>query len=100
SRRACVTTPLPRNCPTRHATRPRPVRAHRRATPPRRATTTAPRADRNGGSAVGFDFGFSEMLVVAVVALIVVGLERLPKAARFAGLWVRRARAVVLGGGG
>ena len=40
-----------------------------------------------------FDFGFSEMLVVAVVALIVLGPERLPKAARFAGLWVRRARA-------
>ena len=40
-----------------------------------------------------FDFGFAEMLVVAVVALIVLGPERLPKAARFAGLWVRRARA-------
>ena len=40
-----------------------------------------------------FDFGFSELLVVAVVALMVLGPERLPKAARFAGLWVRRARA-------
>lgn len=40
-----------------------------------------------------FDIGFSELLVVAVVALIVLGPERLPKAARFAGLWVRRARA-------
>ena len=40
-----------------------------------------------------FDFGFSELLVIAVVALIVLGPERLPKAARFAGLWVRRARA-------
>lgn len=33
------------------------------------------------------------MLVVAVVALVVLGPERLPKAARFAGLWVRKARA-------
>lgn len=40
-----------------------------------------------------FDIGFSELLVVAVVALLVLGPERLPKAARFAGLWVRRARA-------
>ena len=40
-----------------------------------------------------FDIGFSEMLVIAVVALVVLGPERLPKAARFAGLWVRRARA-------
>ena len=40
-----------------------------------------------------FDFGFSELLVVAVVALVVLGPERLPKAARFAGLWVRRARS-------
>jgi sec-independent protein translocase protein TatB len=40
-----------------------------------------------------FDIGFSELLVIAVVALVVLGPERLPKAARFAGLWVRRARA-------
>lgn len=40
-----------------------------------------------------FDLGFTELLLVAVVALIVLGPERLPKAARFAGLWVRRARA-------
>lgn len=40
-----------------------------------------------------FDVGFSEMLVIAIVALLVLGPERLPKAARFAGLWVRKARA-------
>ena len=39
-----------------------------------------------------FDVGFSELLLIAVVALVVLGPERLPKAARFAGLWVRRAR--------
>ncbi|HHW4680571.1 MAG TPA: Sec-independent protein translocase protein TatB, partial [Xylella taiwanensis] len=40
-----------------------------------------------------FDIGFSELLLIAVVALVVLGPERLPKAARFAGLWMRRARA-------
>src|SRR5688572_26368744 len=40
-----------------------------------------------------FDIGFSELFVIAIVALIVLGPERLPKAARLAGLWVRRARA-------
>lgn len=40
-----------------------------------------------------FDIGFGEILVIAIVALVVLGPERLPKAARFAGLWVRRARA-------
>ena len=40
-----------------------------------------------------FDIGFSELLVIGVVALVVLGPERLPKAARFAGLWVRKARA-------
>jgi sec-independent protein translocase protein TatB len=40
-----------------------------------------------------FDIGGSELLVLAIIALIVLGPERLPKAARFAGLWVRRARA-------
>jgi sec-independent protein translocase protein TatB len=40
-----------------------------------------------------FDIGFTEIFVIAIVALVVLGPERLPKAARFAGLWVRRARA-------
>lgn len=40
-----------------------------------------------------FDIGFSEVLITAVIALIVLGPERLPKAARLAGLWVRKARA-------
>lgn len=40
-----------------------------------------------------FDIGFSELLLIAVVALVVLGPQRLPKAARFAGLWVRKARA-------
>jgi sec-independent protein translocase protein TatB len=40
-----------------------------------------------------FEIGFSELLIVGVVALIVLGPERLPRAARMLGLFVRRARA-------
>ena len=40
-----------------------------------------------------FDFSLGELLIVALVALVVLGPERLPKAARFTGLWVRKARA-------
>ena len=40
-----------------------------------------------------FDIGFGELFLIAVVALVVLGPERLPRAARFAGLWVRKARA-------
>ncbi len=40
-----------------------------------------------------FGIGTGELMIIALVALIVLGPERLPKAARFAGLWVRRARA-------
>lgn len=39
-----------------------------------------------------FDVGFSEMLLVAVLALLVLGPERLPRAARTAGGLIRRAR--------
>jgi len=39
-----------------------------------------------------FDVGFSELLMVAIVALVVLGPERLPKFARAAGLWLGRAR--------
>lgn len=39
-----------------------------------------------------FDIGFSELLVVFVVGLIILGPERLPAAAKTAGLWVRKIR--------
>ena len=42
-----------------------------------------------------FDFGFSELLLVAVIALIVLGPERLPKAARMAGSLVGRLQRLV-----
>lgn len=40
-----------------------------------------------------FDVGFSELLLIAVIGLLVLGPQRLPKAARMAGMWLRRARA-------
>ncbi|VXB21036.1 Sec-independent protein translocase protein TatB [Pseudomonas sp. 8AS] len=39
-----------------------------------------------------FDIGFSELLLVGLVALIVFGPERLPAAARTAGLWIGRLK--------
>jgi sec-independent protein translocase protein TatB len=40
-----------------------------------------------------FELGWVEIGLVGIIALVVLGPERLPKAARFAGLWVRKARA-------
>lgn len=42
-----------------------------------------------------FDVGFSEMVVVAVVALVVIGPERLPKVARTLGHLVGRMQRYV-----
>lgn len=42
-----------------------------------------------------FDVGFWEFLLIGVVALLVVGPERLPGLARTAGIWVGRARRFV-----
>ncbi|MCG8466419.1 MAG: Sec-independent protein translocase protein TatB [Xanthomonadales bacterium] len=39
-----------------------------------------------------FDVGFTEILLLLVIALIVLGPERLPGAARTIGAYVRRAR--------
>lgn len=42
-----------------------------------------------------FDIGFSELLLTALIALVVFGPERLPQAARTAGLWIGRFRRVL-----
>jgi sec-independent protein translocase protein TatB len=42
-----------------------------------------------------FDVGFFELLLIGVVALLVVGPERLPKLARTAGLWIGRGRRML-----
>ncbi|MGK9066186.1 Sec-independent protein translocase protein TatB [Stutzerimonas chloritidismutans] len=39
-----------------------------------------------------FDIGFTELLLVGLIALFVLGPERLPGAARTAGLWIGRAK--------
>lgn len=42
-----------------------------------------------------FDVGFFELLLIGVVALLVIGPERLPMVARKAGMWAGRARRFV-----
>jgi sec-independent protein translocase protein TatB len=39
-----------------------------------------------------FDIGFTELLLIGVVALVVLGPERLPGAVRTAGLWIGRIK--------
>jgi sec-independent protein translocase protein TatB len=40
------------------------------------------------------DFGWSELLLIGVVALVFIGPKDLPKALRVAGFWVRKARTL------
>jgi sec-independent protein translocase protein TatB len=42
-----------------------------------------------------FDVGLLELLLVGIVALLVVGPERLPKLARTAGMWLGRGRRFI-----
>ena len=42
-----------------------------------------------------FDFGFSELMVIGAVALVVLGPERLPMVARTAGEWLGKAQRLV-----
>jgi sec-independent protein translocase protein TatB len=42
-----------------------------------------------------FDIGFTELLLIGVVALVVIGPERLPKVARTAGQWLGRLNRYV-----
>ena len=44
-----------------------------------------------------FDIGFLELVVILVLALLVLGPERLPKAARSVGYWFGKARRYVEG---
>jgi sec-independent protein translocase protein TatB len=41
-----------------------------------------------------FEVGFSELLLIAAIALIVLGPQKLPKLAQQAGRWIGRARAM------
>ena len=42
-----------------------------------------------------FDIGFWELSLIAVIALLILGPERLPRAARQAGLWAGKVRKMV-----
>ena len=42
-----------------------------------------------------FDIGFSELVIVAIVMLLVVGPERLPETIKTAAVWLGRARAML-----
>ena len=41
------------------------------------------------------DVGFSEVVIIAIIALVILGPERLPKVARTLGFWVGKARRMV-----
>jgi sec-independent protein translocase protein TatB len=40
------------------------------------------------------DFGWSELMLIGIIALVVIGPKDLPKALRVAGFWVRKARTL------
>ncbi|MCK5191510.1 MAG: twin-arginine translocase subunit TatB [Methylococcales bacterium] len=42
-----------------------------------------------------FDVGFWELCLVGLVSLLVIGPEKLPKAARVAGFWIGKTRNMV-----
>src|SRR5476649_1647608 len=41
-----------------------------------------------------FDFGWSELAVIAVVALVVIGPKDLPRVLRTVGYWMRKVRTI------
>ncbi len=42
-----------------------------------------------------FDVGFSELIMVGLVSLLVIGPERLPKVARVAGFWIGKIQQMI-----
>jgi sec-independent protein translocase protein TatB len=42
-----------------------------------------------------FEVGFSELLMVGLVALVLIGPEKLPAVARLAGFWLGKSRRLV-----
>ncbi len=67
----------------------------RPSTPKSRTRPSPDTASRVAASITVFDIGFSEMVVIGVVALVVIGPERLPKVARTAGLLFGRMQRYV-----
>nr|VFK60189.1 MAG: sec-independent protein translocase protein TatB [Candidatus Kentron sp. TC] len=44
-----------------------------------------------------FDIGFWELTIIAIIALLVIGPDRLPEFARATGLWIRKTRQFLSG---
>ena len=44
-----------------------------------------------------FDMGFQEIVLIGIIALIIIGPERLPGVARNVGLWVGKMQRFVAG---
>jgi len=44
-----------------------------------------------------FDIGFWEIIIIAVVALLIVGPDRLPQLARETGKWIGKIRRMIYG---
>lgn len=44
-----------------------------------------------------FDIGFTELVLVAVIGLLILGPERMPVAVRTIGLWVGKIKRIVSG---
>ena len=42
-----------------------------------------------------FDIGFSELCLVALISLLVIGPEKLPKVARIVGFWIGKTRSTM-----
>ena len=42
-----------------------------------------------------FDIGFLEICVIGVIALLVIGPEKLPRVARTTGLWIGKAKGAI-----
>ena len=47
------------------------------------------------GITLMFDIGFFEICLIAIIALVVIGPEKLPRIARVTGLWLGRAQGMV-----
>lgn len=49
----------------------------------------------NLGDFIVFDIGFLELCLIGVVALLVIGPEKLPRVARTVGLWMGKASGII-----
>ena len=60
-----------------------------------RTRSDGPAGIQGAAGIIMFDIGFTEIIFIMVITLLVVGPERLPRIARAAGLWVGKLRGFV-----